>query len=464
MPTCRRPSRASSGPLFVAACLATLSCGGIEPEPLPLPPIEAHQSAIIGGQLTSDYPAVGILYTGDISNPQAGVSLCTATLVGKQTLLTAAHCISPGDKHTFITDDGKQYPATQYVRHSGWNPNDPNLPDDIALLRLAAAPPVKPMLIADSKPSVGLPLTIVGYGETSEGKGDSGTKRLAKNVVHDLFSKTFTFAGVGGGLGNTCKGDSGGPAFATLGGRFVQVGITSAGVEPCGQLAYDTRVDAYRSWIITQAGGDLYQPETTPPTVQITAPANQATVGPSFTVRVAASDATGIAKVELRLDGTPVSTRQTAPYDFNMTNVPGGVHTLQAVATDYDGNPGSAQISVNVQGPSGEFGQTCTDHVQCKSNLCVATGTTRFCSQKCSAPGGSDCPQSAACLDAGGTFVCGPPPPGNNTNGPASTGGLVGGCAVTPDDRGDGALSNAATLGLVLLLALLWARRATRAS
>jgi hypothetical protein len=46
-----------------------------------------------------------------------------------------------------------------------------------------------------------------------------------------------------------CDGDSGGPAFATIGGVEVVVGVTSSGDAQCSQGGHDTRVDAYTSFL-----------------------------------------------------------------------------------------------------------------------------------------------------------------------------------------------------------------------
>ncbi|HYO51657.1 PHB depolymerase family esterase [Archangium sp.] len=82
--------------------------------------------------------------------------------------------------------------------------------------------------------------------------------------------------------------------------------------------------------------------DTTPPTVNVTSPANGATVSGTLTVTASASDAVGVTKVELYVDGTLVSTDTAAPYElsWNTTTVANGSHALMARAYDAAGNTG----------------------------------------------------------------------------------------------------------------------------
>ncbi len=416
-------------------------------------PVGWTHAPIIGGTVTTEYPAIGRLFAGQLGHSG---SLCTATLIGKATVLTAAHCIVYGEPHHFITDDDKAYPASSVVQHSGWDPTDhQKYPNDIGLVKLGIAPSkIKPMLITDRAPSKGQALTIIGFGETYQDKGDAGTKRITHNTLETLSSTRFSMSGAGGGEGNICKGDSGGPTFATLGGRVVQIGVHSATQVPCGTNAWDTRVDAYLSWIEQQSGGDIYQPDTTPPQVEITAPSDNATVSASFTLHVSVSDEGGVATVELQMDGQLASSKSAPPYSFAMTNVPGGVHTFVVIATDQDGNAAHDQVQLTVAvKPKKGFGDTCAQHDECESGICASMGSISYCTQTCA--GASGCPLGASCLDGGGTFVCGP-----LTNTPSRDGSalptLIGSCSLGAADGAPSALGGPLAL---LLLILLWRRR-----
>jgi hypothetical protein len=94
-------------------------------------------------------------------------------------------------------------------------------------------------------------------------------------------------------------------------------------------------------------------PDTTPPTVSITAPTNNATVsGASVNVSATASDNVGVASVQFKLDGSNLgSLDTTSPYSttLNTTSLANGNHTLTAVASDAAGNSTpSATITINV--------------------------------------------------------------------------------------------------------------------
>ena len=92
--------------------------------------------------------------------------------------------------------------------------------------------------------------------------------------------------------------------------------------------------------------------DTTPPTVSITSPANNATVNGTITVSATASDNVGVASVQLQVDGANVGAADTsAPYSFswNTTSVSNASHTLTAVAKDAAGNTTtSASVKVTV--------------------------------------------------------------------------------------------------------------------
>ena len=91
--------------------------------------------------------------------------------------------------------------------------------------------------------------------------------------------------------------------------------------------------------------------DTTAPVASITAPADGATVSGTVSVTASASDDVAVAKVEILLDGSVVSTVLTAPYSWswNTTTAANGAHTLTAIAYDSANNAGhSAAVNVTV--------------------------------------------------------------------------------------------------------------------
>nr|WP_316640482.1 MHFG family PEP-CTERM protein [uncultured Roseateles sp.] len=96
--------------------------------------------------------------------------------------------------------------------------------------------------------------------------------------------------------------------------------------------------------------------DTQAPIAAIAAPAGGATVSAWVAVNVNASDNVGVARVELRVNGSTVATDNSAPYGFSWdsTTVPNGMVNLVAQAFDAAGNSASsATITVNVANGAG---------------------------------------------------------------------------------------------------------------
>ncbi|HEY7118821.1 MAG TPA: Ig-like domain-containing protein [Tepidisphaeraceae bacterium] len=93
-------------------------------------------------------------------------------------------------------------------------------------------------------------------------------------------------------------------------------------------------------------------PDTTFPTVSLTAPANGATVSNSLTLSANASDNVGVVGVQFLLDGNAIGNEDTtSPYSitWDSTSASNGIHTLSARARDAAGNiTTSATRSVTV--------------------------------------------------------------------------------------------------------------------
>ncbi len=367
------------------------------------------QEAITGGVPYAGHPSVGYLRIG-ISQ------LCTATLVGQRTVITAAHCIQPDKEHIFyLGSDG--YSPEEIVVHPQWNPDPQSLANDIAVLRLDHAPGIAPSVISRTAPSVGMLVTLIGYGVTAEGLKDADVKRIATNTIHEVFEKRFNIAGTGGGTGNTCHGDSGGPAFAEVEGQEVQVGVTSAGMGECGTLGYETRVDAYLDWLQTASGGDLTtgaDEDLISPVVTIIAPAPGEQVPLSFTVSATITDNVGITSAEIYIDEKSYGQASRPPYWFTVS-VSEGEHAITLFGRDQAGNQGEAKISVIADGAlaiqPGSFGAQCQSNAQCFSYLCgkdEASGV-RFCTDVCD-PESNTCQGTSLCtLTQGGLSICGLP-------------------------------------------------------
>ena len=304
--------------------------------------------AVVNGTVDSGHPAIGALHSGN-------KAACTATLIGKRTVLTAAHCVTTKNPpyqvlspvHFYI---GKMYYGTKYRAvavhvHSAYAGGNKA---DVAVLRLdREVSGVTPIPIAMTSPTKGETIVIVGYGKTGEKGQPFGTKRKASNQIDKVTSTTYSMYGSSGSEGNVCNGDSGGPSLATRKGVETVIGVHSTKLNYCGWGATDMRVDAYYSWIYSKAQGDIYAGaplDTTPPQVSIASPNNGASVGPNFTVTVSASDDTGVTRLVLFLNAQKVGEKTSGPFSFPLSNVPWGTHTLEAVAHDGANHTTSASI------------------------------------------------------------------------------------------------------------------------
>lgn len=97
---------------------------------------------------------------------------------------------------------------------------------------------------------------------------------------------------------------------------------------------------------------DLSTPPTgTPPTVSITAPANGATVSGTQVVNANASDSTGVAGVQFKVDDNNIGAEDTtAPYSANLdtTTLTNGSHSISAVARNTGSLTATATVAVTV--------------------------------------------------------------------------------------------------------------------
>ena len=200
---------------------------------------------------------------------------CTATAIGRDLLLTAAHCVQPGADYKLLGSEPGQPPVLKNILRIERHPQfeigrlfNHLATADVALIKLAEPLParISPALIAggDESVAVGDSLVVAGYGVTVRGDGRTGgTARAATLVVtgqpgslqirlYDPVSK-----GLSAGLG-ACAGDSGAPAFRTSGEAPAVLGVVSWSTGPnlttgCGGLTGITPLARYRGWIVETA-------------------------------------------------------------------------------------------------------------------------------------------------------------------------------------------------------------------
>jgi hypothetical protein len=138
------------------------------------------------------------------------------------------------------------------------------------------------------------------------------------------------------------------------------------------QLKTDYSVTKYGFWVYRYQYEEGGAPaDTTPPSCDITAPNNGATVSGSVGITVSASDNVAVDKVGYSVDGGSYSYDSTSPYSFSWdsTGVSDGTHSISAITYDTSGNTATDSISVTVQNTVTDEGGPLTDGVGATGSL-----------------------------------------------------------------------------------------------
>ena len=199
---------------------------------------------------------------------------CTGTLIARDLVLTAAHCVPPGADYKLVQFDAQRQPSLRDIlrveRHPQFSAKtfDNHLATaDVALIKLAAPVPnisLAALFGGTFTVAAGDRFTVAGYGLTERGNGKSGGTLRAASLVATSKPGNLQIRladpatnGERAGLG-ACTGDSGGPVFQDIGGRFLIIGVISWSTGPnnaegCGGLTGVTPLSLYRGWIINAA-------------------------------------------------------------------------------------------------------------------------------------------------------------------------------------------------------------------
>ena len=236
---------------------------------------DLYTGRIVGGEPV-DYPRQ--LHFLVSLQTRRGEHFCGGSLISKRWILTAAHCtqgtvglvrVGVHDRLDAASDECVQTRnVARVINHPQYN--GMTLENDVSLLELDADvegyEEVTLAGAADSGlESAGVPLTVAGWGTTSEGGSLSDVPmRVDVPVVSHAqcevaygagaIADGMLCAGYDGGSKDSCQGDSGGPLFDE--GRNVLLGIVSWG-EGCareGRPGVYSRVSTYKSWVCSSAG------------------------------------------------------------------------------------------------------------------------------------------------------------------------------------------------------------------
>ncbi|XP_063884717.1 tryptase beta-2-like [Scylla paramamosain] len=234
-----------------------------------------QDTRIIGGDKASplEYPYQAALVKGS-----GLLFLCGASIITREWVLTAAHCLAPlqGDYSDLLVGIGNTFrdlmlymDAKRVIIHEDYNDLRIEDGNDIALIQLPARlnfdqnPSVQPVCLAEAEDLViGQDMVNTGWGLLNTSKKAIPPNELYEVTLTQMDVKVCRRSGdvprdqkkvicTVNTDKSSCKGDSGGPLVVQLcDGRWVQTGIVSYSIGLCSGINLFTSVPYYRDWII----------------------------------------------------------------------------------------------------------------------------------------------------------------------------------------------------------------------
>ena len=232
--------------------------------PIPAP-------ALVGGapEISEAQSQPEVMLVGSSGN------FCTGTMIARDLVLTAAHCIHPGATYKLVEAGPDRKPVFKDVAAIAAHPKfnlktmlSHRATADVALLKLNMAHSgyVAPLHPPRPRVAVGERFVVRGYGATIQGNGNSAGRlreatlaaigqpgNLQLRLV-DPASNGVARPGLGG-----CTGDSGAPVYQKMPSGYLGLyGLVSWSTGPnfesgCGGVTGVTPLELYRSWIEEQA-------------------------------------------------------------------------------------------------------------------------------------------------------------------------------------------------------------------
>ncbi|XP_061667144.1 serine protease 28-like [Syngnathoides biaculeatus] len=238
-------------------------------------------SRIVGGV---DAPAGA--WPWQVSMHWRGVHVCGGNVIGREWVLTAAHCIPSLDPSPWLLYFGKQNQSTtspnevnravsQVIVHPEYDSFTRQ--NDVALMRLSSplvfTDYIRPICVASRSSAFnnGTRCWATGWGRLSADEPLEAFERLQEVEIPVIGNRecacSYTLVENASIASNmlcageenrgTCQGDSGGPVQCRQGSTWILAGVASFGV-PCARRFFPevfARVSVYQDWITTGAAG-----------------------------------------------------------------------------------------------------------------------------------------------------------------------------------------------------------------
>ncbi|WP_262027643.1 S1 family peptidase [Microvirga sp. Mcv34] len=222
---------------------------------LALPLMAAQAKAIVGGDEDE-----GPLARRSVMVLSSNGGVCSAVVLAKDVVLTAAHCVTGAAEHRvhFRDETGEPVlisPAAKAV-HPGYNAKAIETRQrsiDLALVRIPEALPARFERATLSAGAVAKssPVTVGGYGLAREGEAkSSGTFRTAALTAVEPYgpSRVLLWAD-GSGTAGACQGDSGGPMASGTSVAAITSWSSPAKGRGCGGVTQGILLGPQREWI-----------------------------------------------------------------------------------------------------------------------------------------------------------------------------------------------------------------------
>jgi hypothetical protein len=219
---------------------------------LPRPEVEAIAPKIINGEPTLNVRASVLI----VIRSNEGEFTCTATRVGENTLVTAAHCVDSEEVYGIdVHSLGTYYGSTeQFEIHGDWSPgkgkrNSKRYEADVAVVWFDFELPsyISIVSVAETPNGCYPGLIALGYGTDENGNIDYVIPREV--VVYETYHNRRTIFTTEG----SHKGDSGGGLYTETPEGYTIIGVTSYSRDrghslPRGATGY-TNLYTYGEWV-----------------------------------------------------------------------------------------------------------------------------------------------------------------------------------------------------------------------